>query len=65
MSSPQGCVLISLYQAQRLKLRGLLNAQHGALKAQPLLVPLALKLNESEWQVAQRHHRLCCNWVLS
>ncbi|ENM5742749.1 DNA mismatch repair endonuclease MutL [Vibrio metoecus] len=55
MSSPQGCVLISLYQAQQLKLRGLLNAQHGALKAQPLLVPLALKLNESEWQVAQRH----------
>ncbi|KQA16357.1 DNA mismatch repair endonuclease MutL [Vibrio metoecus] len=55
MSSPQGCVLISLYQAQQFKLRGLLNAQHGALKAQPLLVPLALKLSELEWQVAQRH----------
>ncbi len=65
MSSPQGCVLISLYQAQQLKLRGLLNAQHGALKAQPLLVPLALKLNESEWQVRSVIHRPCCNWVLS
>ncbi|QXC57314.1 DNA mismatch repair endonuclease MutL [Vibrio mimicus] len=55
MSSPQGCVLISLYQAQQFKLRGLLNAQHGALKAQPLLVPLALKLSELEWQIAQSH----------
>ncbi|HHI5411875.1 TPA: DNA mismatch repair endonuclease MutL [Vibrio metoecus] len=55
MSSPQGCVLISLYQAQQFKLRGLLNAQQGALKAQPLLVPLGLKLSELEWQAAQRH----------
>lgn len=55
MSSSQGCVLISLHQAQVVKLRGLLNAQHGALKAQPLLVPLSLKLSESEWQVAQTH----------
>ncbi|ENM5903511.1 DNA mismatch repair endonuclease MutL [Vibrio mimicus] len=55
MSSSQGCVLISLHQAQLVKLRGLLNAQYGALKAQPLLVPLSLKLSESEWQVAQTH----------
>ncbi|MGC9552008.1 DNA mismatch repair endonuclease MutL, partial [Vibrio metoecus] len=55
MSSPQGCVLISLYQAQQFKLRGLLNAQQGALKAQPLLVPLGLKLSKLEWQAAQRH----------
>ncbi|ENM5883312.1 DNA mismatch repair endonuclease MutL [Vibrio metoecus] len=55
MSSPQGCVLISLYQAQQFKLRGLLNAQQGALKAQPLLVPLGLKLSELEWQAAQRY----------
>lgn len=55
MNSPVGCVLVSLVQAEQLKLRGLLNPQYGALKAQPLLVPLVLKLNDLEWQAVQTY----------
>ncbi|MGL5430464.1 MAG: DNA mismatch repair endonuclease MutL [Vibrio sp.] len=58
MNSPVGCVLVSLVQAEQLKLRGLLNPQYGALKAQPLLVPLVLKLNDLEWQAVQTYWQL-------
>ncbi|EPF2508344.1 DNA mismatch repair endonuclease MutL [Vibrio fluvialis] len=53
MNAPQGCVLLSLSQAAWLKVRGQLNAQQGALKSQPLLVPLSLKMSAQEAQALE------------
>ncbi|EKO3487546.1 DNA mismatch repair endonuclease MutL [Vibrio fluvialis] len=58
MNAPQGCVLLSLSQAAWLKVRGQLNAQQGALKSQPLLVPLSLKMSAQEAQALERYQPL-------
>ncbi|MBY7946735.1 DNA mismatch repair endonuclease MutL [Vibrio fluvialis] len=58
MNAPQGCVLLSLSQAAWLKVRGQLNAQQGALKSQPLLVPLSLKMSAQEAQVLDHYQPL-------
>lgn len=44
MGSKNGCLLLSLAKAEYLRVVGQLNTQHGALKSQPLLVPLSMKL---------------------
>lgn len=48
MNSPSGCVLISLHKAEWFKVLGQLNVEQGALKSQPLLVPLSLKISSQE-----------------
>lgn len=58
MGSAQGCVLVSLAQAERLKLLGQLDASHQALKSQPLLVPLSVKVAPSELVAVERYHEL-------
>ncbi|MFV0489013.1 MAG: DNA mismatch repair endonuclease MutL [Vibrio fluvialis] len=58
MNVPQGCVLLSLRQAAWLKVRGQLNAQQGALKSQPLLVPLSLKMSAQEVQALEHYQPL-------
>ncbi|ELH0897344.1 DNA mismatch repair endonuclease MutL [Vibrio fluvialis] len=58
MNAPQGCVLLSLSQAAWLKVRGQLNAQQGALKSQPLLVPLSLKMSAQEVQALEHSQPL-------
>ncbi|EKO5152792.1 DNA mismatch repair endonuclease MutL [Vibrio fluvialis] len=58
MNAPQGCVLLSLSQAAWLKVRGQLNAQQGALKSQPLLVPLSLKMSAQEAQALEHYQPL-------
>ncbi|EPP19658.1 DNA mismatch repair endonuclease MutL [Vibrio fluvialis] len=58
MNAPQGCVLLSLSQAAWLKVRGQLNAQQGALKSQPLLVPLSLKMSAQETQALEHYQPL-------
>lgn len=58
MNAPQGCVLLSLSQAAWLKVRGQLNAQQGALKSQPLLVPLSLKMSAQEVQALEHYQPL-------
>jgi DNA mismatch repair protein MutL len=44
MGSKNGCLLLSLAKAEYLRVVGQLNTQHGALKSQPLLVPLSMKV---------------------
>ncbi|MCG3730955.1 DNA mismatch repair endonuclease MutL [Vibrio cincinnatiensis] len=58
MTSDQGCVLLALTQALELKIFGQLNAQQAALKSQPLLVPLAVKMDEHEQAALQQSHEL-------
>ncbi len=48
MNSPSGCVLISLHKAEWFKVLGQLNVEQEALKSQPLLVPLSLKISSQE-----------------
>ena len=48
MNSPSGCVLVSLHKAEWFKVLGQLNVEQGALKSQPLLVPLSLKISSQE-----------------
>ncbi|MGY2574296.1 DNA mismatch repair endonuclease MutL [Vibrio sp. C8] len=48
MNSPSGCVLLSLHKAEWFKVLGQLNVEQGALKSQPLLVPLSLKISSQE-----------------
>ncbi|MGG5574047.1 DNA mismatch repair endonuclease MutL [Vibrio diazotrophicus] len=48
MNSPSGCVLLSLHKAEWFKALGQLNVEQGALKSQPLLVPLSLKISSQE-----------------
>ncbi|MZI94670.1 DNA mismatch repair endonuclease MutL [Vibrio sp. CAIM 722] len=58
MGTPQGCVLVSLNHANWLKTRGQLNVGQGALKSQPLLVPLAVKVSPSEAAAIEIYHEL-------
>lgn len=54
MNSPQGCVLISLPQAEWYRVLGQLDVRQGNLKSQPLLVPLGLKVSDDEAIAAER-----------
>lgn len=44
MGNKNGCVLVSLAKAELLRVIGQLDTRGGALKSQPLLVPLSLKI---------------------
>lgn len=44
MGNKNGCVLVSLAKAELLRVVGRLDTRGGALKSQPLLVPLSIKL---------------------
>ncbi|MGB1321702.1 MAG: DNA mismatch repair endonuclease MutL [Vibrio gallaecicus] len=44
MGNKNGCVLVSLAKAELLRIIGQLDTKEGALKSQPLLVPLSMKL---------------------
>ncbi|MCG3727177.1 DNA mismatch repair endonuclease MutL [Vibrio cincinnatiensis] len=58
MTSDKGCVLLALTKALELKVLGQLNAQQIALKSQPLLVPLGVKMAEHEHAALQQSHEL-------
>ncbi|WP_165312437.1 DNA mismatch repair endonuclease MutL [Vibrio ziniensis] len=58
MNSPQGCVLLSLPIAEWFKVLGQLNTEQGALKSQPLLVPLSLKISSQEVSALERYQAL-------
>ncbi|MCK6265237.1 DNA mismatch repair endonuclease MutL [Vibrio sp. ZSDE26] len=48
MGGKEGCVLVSLAKAEWLRTRGQLDTLGNDLKPQPLLVPLSLKVEESQ-----------------
>ncbi len=58
MADKQTCVLLSLPRAEWYRTRGQLDTQAQALKTQPLLVPLAIKLDKLLLDVAERFQPL-------
>lgn len=54
MGNKQGIHLVSLAKAEWLRVNGQLSTRNGSLKSQPLLVPLSLKLDPEQIQVAER-----------
>ncbi|WP_333914022.1 DNA mismatch repair endonuclease MutL [Vibrio coralliirubri] len=53
MGNKNGSVLVSLAQAELLRVVGQLDTRGGALKSQPLLVPLSIKLGSELVEVAK------------
>ncbi|MGI9889953.1 DNA mismatch repair endonuclease MutL [Vibrio chagasii] len=53
MGNKNGCVLVSLAKAELLRVIGQLDTRSGALKSQPLLVPLSLKIGNELVEVAK------------
>ncbi|MCG9553845.1 DNA mismatch repair endonuclease MutL [Vibrio sp. Isolate31] len=53
MGNKNGCVLVSLAKAELLRVIGQLDTRDGALKSQPLLVPLSIKLGSELVEVAK------------
>ncbi|MFA0078612.1 DNA mismatch repair endonuclease MutL [Vibrio artabrorum] len=53
MGNKNGCVLVSLAKAELLRVVGQLDTRGGALKSQPLLVPLSIKLGRELVEVAK------------
>ncbi len=53
MGNKNGCVLVSLAKAELLRVIGQLDTRSGALKSQPLLVPLSLKIGSGLVEVAK------------
>ncbi|WP_210473937.1 DNA mismatch repair endonuclease MutL [Vibrio crassostreae] len=53
MGNKNGCVLVSLVKAELLRVVGQLDTRGGALKSQPLLVPLSIKLGSELVEVAK------------
>lgn len=53
MGNKNGCVLVSLAKAELLRVVGQLDTRGGALKSQPLLVPLSIKLGSELVEVAK------------
>lgn len=53
MGNKNGCVLVSLAKAELLRVIGQLDTRSGALKSQPLLVPLSLKIGSELVEVAK------------
>ncbi len=57
MSSDSGVALVSLPRAEFYRTKGQLTPSEGALKAQPLLVPLSIKLDAELVQLAQDYQQ--------
>ncbi|AYO10632.1 DNA mismatch repair endonuclease MutL [Vibrio campbellii] len=57
MSSDSGVALVALPRAEFYRTKGQLTPSDGALKAQPLLVPLSLKLEPEMVQLAQDYQQ--------
>ncbi|MFI3275502.1 DNA mismatch repair endonuclease MutL [Vibrio sp.] len=53
MGNKNGCVLVSLAKAELLRVVGQFDTRGGALKSQPLLVPLSIKLGSELVEVAK------------
>ncbi|MGX1926052.1 DNA mismatch repair endonuclease MutL [Vibrio sp. NH-7] len=58
MGNKQGVHLVNLAKAEWLRVNGQLSTRNGSLKSQPLLVPLSLKLDPEQIQVAERLENL-------
>ncbi|MCG7491831.1 DNA mismatch repair endonuclease MutL [Vibrio sp. Of14-4] len=58
MADKQGARIVSLAQAQRMRILGQLRVGNESLKSQPLLVPLSLSLSPVQMQTADRHRNL-------
>ncbi|MBU2895599.1 DNA mismatch repair endonuclease MutL [Vibrio hepatarius] len=54
MGDNKGVRIVSLVQAERIRIKGQLNVHEGSLKSQPLLVPLSLTLSSSQILVAEQ-----------
>ncbi|GAK18677.1 LOW QUALITY PROTEIN: DNA mismatch repair protein MutL [Vibrio sp. JCM 19053] len=57
MSSDSGAALVSLPRAEFYRVKGQLSPSDGALKAQPLLVPLSIKLEPELVRLAQDYQQ--------
>ncbi|MGP8309032.1 DNA mismatch repair endonuclease MutL [Vibrio sp. YIC-376] len=57
MSSDSGVALVSLPRAEFYRIKGQLTPSEGALKAQPLLVPLSIKLDTELVKLAQDYQQ--------
>ncbi|MFH4816635.1 DNA mismatch repair endonuclease MutL [Vibrio alginolyticus] len=57
MGSDSGAALVSLPRAEFYRVKGLLTPSDGALKAQPLLVPLSIKLEAELVRLAQDYQQ--------
>ncbi|MGU3842238.1 DNA mismatch repair endonuclease MutL, partial [Vibrio diabolicus] len=57
MSSDSGAALVSLPRAEFYRVKGQLTPSDGALKAQPLLVPLSIKLEAELVKLAQDYQQ--------
>ncbi|CAL6168221.1 DNA mismatch repair endonuclease MutL [Vibrio alginolyticus] len=57
MSSDSGAALVSLPRAEFYRIKGQLTPSDGALKAQPLLVPLSIKLEPELVRLAQDYQQ--------
>ncbi|EOX4810691.1 DNA mismatch repair endonuclease MutL [Vibrio alginolyticus] len=57
MSSDSGAALVSLPRAEFYRVKGQLSLSDGALKAQPLLVPLSIKLEAELVRLAQDYQQ--------
>ncbi|MGR5235067.1 DNA mismatch repair endonuclease MutL [Vibrio rotiferianus] len=57
MSSDSGVALVALQRAEYYRTKGQLTPSEGALKAQPLLVPLSIKLEADLVQLAQDYQQ--------
>ncbi|HHX8668967.1 DNA mismatch repair endonuclease MutL [Vibrio alginolyticus] len=57
MSSDSGAALVSLPRAEFYRVKGQLSPSDGALKAQPLLVPLSIKLEAELVRLAQDYQQ--------
>ncbi|MGY3685781.1 DNA mismatch repair endonuclease MutL [Vibrio coralliilyticus] len=56
MGDKQGARVVSMAKAEWLRVNGQLSLNGGALKSQPLLVPLSLKLDHQQIEASQQHH---------
>ncbi|GLT16339.1 DNA mismatch repair protein MutL [Vibrio zhanjiangensis] len=55
MADKQGARLVSLVQAEHIRISGQLAVDERELKTQPLLIPLSLSLNERQMEAAKAH----------
>ncbi|MFY2509822.1 DNA mismatch repair endonuclease MutL [Vibrio pectenicida] len=55
MGDNKGVRIVSLVQAERIRIKGQLNVHEGSLKCQPLLVPLSLTLSSSQMLAAEQN----------
>ncbi|CAM2817089.1 DNA mismatch repair endonuclease MutL [Vibrio neptunius] len=58
MGDKLGARVVSMAKAEWLRVNGQLSLNGGALKSQPLLVPLSLKLDPQQIEASQQHHAM-------